>query len=359
MVDSVLSHTFNWLRFPMAVAVVLIHAGSRGGAGYGTDAFSVLSVFLCEGLFRIAVPTFFLISGYLFFNKLEFWSGTVWLSKLKTRIRSLIFPYIVWNILAFFIIWLYSVIRGHINGTELTTLPTFFNEVGGLNCLWGGDDGMPIDFPLYFVRDLIVYVFLLSPLIWLVMSKLKIVGIAVLGVLFFFFNWLPSGLFFFSAGAYMSINGLDVLPNFRRIKWYFYVVAVCSLVVFTATYFSDIRISAYLLKVYLLSGVAAVFCIAGSLVEKKKLSLNYSLAETSFFIFASHGILILHDFANWIILHIFPIGTFVISVLATFTKAAIAVGICLLLYYSMKRICPRILSFLCGNRMNALQPIEP
>ena len=63
----------------------------------GTELFtdsiydaSVITVF--KVLFSLAVPAFFMISGYLFFRNLEDWKYPVWKDKLKKRVYSLLIP---------------------------------------------------------------------------------------------------------------------------------------------------------------------------------------------------------------------------------------------------------------------------
>ena len=99
---------FDWLRFPLIVGVVFIHCF---GKPFDFDAvdFAHLSAMDCYNLFRVAVsrvlthvcvPVFYLISGYLFFIRLEKWDYKVYLDKLKKRCKSLLMPFLIWNSLA-------------------------------------------------------------------------------------------------------------------------------------------------------------------------------------------------------------------------------------------------------------------
>ena len=79
MLDSESSLRLNLLRFPLVVLVVFLHAYSStvgfsdGEIGVSHSMFIVDLVrnFVSRGVATIAVPVFFLMSGYLFFAGLE------------------------------------------------------------------------------------------------------------------------------------------------------------------------------------------------------------------------------------------------------------------------------------------------
>ena len=82
------SKVIDSLRFPMAVLVVLIHSYMTGVGLVGKLLYDVIT--------RVAVPTFFLISGFLFYKRLEQWKWDVWKIKVKKRVWTLVVPYFVW-----------------------------------------------------------------------------------------------------------------------------------------------------------------------------------------------------------------------------------------------------------------------
>lgn len=106
--DDVLSKTIMFLRFPLIVAVVFIHTNLTDVMINGTlladeGQFPVHDVFrhvVTNELARIAVPLFFFISCFLFFYRSDF-SFAVYGMKLKKRIRTLLVPYLFWNIVVF------------------------------------------------------------------------------------------------------------------------------------------------------------------------------------------------------------------------------------------------------------------
>ena len=94
------SKTINWLRMALVILVLFVHVhpdhnphwlamDHLAGQSLGWVAFSVIGT-LINKLGFIAVPLFFAISGYLFFQKLEAWSWSVWKQKLRSRVRTLL-----------------------------------------------------------------------------------------------------------------------------------------------------------------------------------------------------------------------------------------------------------------------------
>jgi surface polysaccharide O-acyltransferase-like enzyme len=77
MITQNVSSRLKALRFPLIVGVVFIHAYTtkvllEGGHQAGTEhvdfAVSFVRNLISQGIARVAVPMFFLMSGYLFFQ---------------------------------------------------------------------------------------------------------------------------------------------------------------------------------------------------------------------------------------------------------------------------------------------------
>ena len=64
--------TFSQLRLPLIVLITFAHSYSGVRAGWtlwdgGWDTYEVLKLMVSETLVKVAMPTFFVMSGYLFF----------------------------------------------------------------------------------------------------------------------------------------------------------------------------------------------------------------------------------------------------------------------------------------------------
>ena len=82
------------VRFPLAVLVVFIHSVGP------TDniAYYPFRDFFSHTFCSFVVPAFFIISGFLFFQRMENgFTKKIYIKKLNSRISTLLIPYFVWN----------------------------------------------------------------------------------------------------------------------------------------------------------------------------------------------------------------------------------------------------------------------
>ena len=99
------------LRFPLAILVVFVHGfgaeidvSELHASGLtGLALYDYIRLFFSVVIARSAVPLFFIISGYLLFLKVDDYSKSVYMAKLKKRWHSLVIPYLLWLVL--FILW--------------------------------------------------------------------------------------------------------------------------------------------------------------------------------------------------------------------------------------------------------------
>lgn len=88
-----------WFTFFFSVLVIWVHSYNAVlflGNTRAAMKVSQLERFLGDQVAQFAVPGFFLISSYLFFR--NFTMDRLWI-KWNSRIRSVLVPYIVWNLL--------------------------------------------------------------------------------------------------------------------------------------------------------------------------------------------------------------------------------------------------------------------
>ena len=92
-----LSDKIKAMSFFSILLVVYIHTYYTEGENDAV-VMMVMNV-LGNGIARLAVPLFYLISGYLLFLHLD--SFTSCLAKMKKRVKTLLVPYLLANTLAF------------------------------------------------------------------------------------------------------------------------------------------------------------------------------------------------------------------------------------------------------------------
>lgn len=136
------SKVIDVLRFPMIVGVVLWHSFFEGIMGLdipdsGIPIYHTTSFFISRILASVAVPLFFFISGYLFFFRTTF-SVDVYKKKLKSRIKTLLIPYLFWNFVVLVGHWIVTVLSPvqltsgaykHTTNDRITNSPIFHGNI--------------------------------------------------------------------------------------------------------------------------------------------------------------------------------------------------------------------------------------
>lgn len=240
----------------------------------------------------IAVPLFFFLSGFLFFYKTRF-TRAAYVGKLKRRSRTLLVPYLFWNALALLLTWagqrlLPSLAIG--NNVMLSQ----HEGIEWLKCFWVYRDNMPIYCPFWFLRDLMVVV-VCSPVVYGIVKWGRGFGVAALG-----FLWLSgvdcsvpgistTAFFFFTVGAWFSIFCRDFTVVFGRVRWVATVLYVVAATLSTVLWAHDATGCGGVHRVAIVAGLVAVTAWVACGVENKRLPVSDFLANSSFFIFAYHG----------------------------------------------------------------------
>ena len=348
--DEIQSKVIDLLRFPMAVAVVVSHYGMNLAA----DASGIIKFLrlLSQLGARLAVPCFFFISGFLFYQQLHNWDWDVWKKKISRRVRTLFLPYVLWIIIAFFAYWMYAIIQG----TQISIYQQFIHD-GGMRIFWGtngnvpiGPQSAPLDGPLWFIRDLIYYS-IASPIIYLFIIRTRIVGILILCTASLVLpQFVPEGLVFFSIGAFLQVenkNILELVWKRRRI-----VYATASVLLLAIYFFFDYR--RYFELFFILFGIGTSFGVVTDFLKKNRTRINPFMVRSSFFIFAIHKILILNEISIPLVLHLLPWNGTIWYCLRFFLTPTIAILLCLLLLSLMERWMPCTIGFLTGDRRSPL-----
>ena len=129
---------------------------------------------------------FFLISGYYFFYGHQFCKEE-YFRKIIKRSRTLLLPYLIWNLLP-----MMNIVAGNLfsiifRGKSTEALQTYFADLlnNGIWHIWWDITGgtMPYDSPLWYVRDLMIMC-ILSPIAYLYIKRLKSWGMGILAILY-------------------------------------------------------------------------------------------------------------------------------------------------------------------------------
>lgn len=156
----------------LALIIVMLHSYNLDIWEINLSNKSFLVSVACEQFIRmlsqIAVPTFFSISGYLFYRK---YNNKMFCTKVKSRIRSLAIPFLFYN----FLFYMFYVVCTHIPfiKTKMNMDMVSFGIVECVDAIWNS-----LYSPLWFLRNLFVYV-LLAPLVELIICKTKRAAIVI------------------------------------------------------------------------------------------------------------------------------------------------------------------------------------
>lgn len=297
MIDDKQSLRLSLLKFPLIVGIVFIHAhastavfaGNEIGVAQAGGVAEFIRNFITNGIARVSVPLLFLISGYLFFSGFE-WSKEKYLVKLRTRLKTLLIPFVFWNIFTLSIIAAAQALPAtQIYFSGNSPLIAGFSGFDYLNAI-AGINRCPIAYQFWFIRDLMILV-LLAPVIRFILQKSAILFLAVVFIGWFseyWFIYAPSAeaSLFFCVGAYLAL--LD--KNLFSVDKHGLALAALYLVIVTCdTIFINEHFSPYLHKIGILFGSATALYATRYLAETKKIKASILwMNSASFFVYAIH-----------------------------------------------------------------------
>lgn len=346
----------SWIQFICSLIVITDH--SFDYLGFGNSQMNSLSSIiyfvtqmLTSSFTSIAMPTFFVLSGFLMFKDWNSRKSTSdwYLGKIRSRIKSLVVPYFLWNLIwtiAFIAMGIFGKIDNNID-TSITLANIFrgivlakYNEV------------------FWFMQVLILYV-VLSPLIgYILNSRIGMICLFFLSLLAA--NVIPIGnvlgrfiiiqtyynLFFYCLGAYLSINKSDYI-NKCYSKWHSLisvgVITIVLALIRCSKGMHVLRLPNYIVMVICLIGVYS-FWIVVDFVRNCKV---YYFVKYSFMNYALHKPV--QQFYNKIVAMLFKptLAGYLVNLLG---GGIITVGFIIVFVKIASKLTPRLLEILNGGR---------
>jgi hypothetical protein len=223
------------------------------------------------------------MSGYLFFANVDVWNFKVYKTKIWRRIKTLLIPYSIWNLLMAVKLKTFS-----------WSMFWMYWKPAGLQIDWLGQEQLmtaPANMPLWFLRDLMV-VSVLTPIIYILIRKMGLWLMAVLTVLYLsgvcaFIPGLSAyAVYFFTFGAFLSIRKMDLIASLKRVELSSYMLsillAISMLLTFHTFAFSSLMLC------FRLTGAIAVFCLASRILATTSRRLPSVACDSSYFIYLAH-----------------------------------------------------------------------
>lgn len=353
-IDRVVSDTICNLRFPLILLVVMLHTfiigESMQGHVYvpeGKYPHFEVAVYVLKACFgEIAIPLFFVISGFLFFVNVEEFDILTYFNKLKKRFFSLFIPYLCWNTL--FILFVFVIQWIHPEWTGEKMVITNFTVTDWLNAYWELSNGL---IPLWYVRDLMI-ISLFTPIIYFVIKKTGILLPVLLGILYLMneFKYTP-GLgtrcsFLFVLGSYFGIKNINFFALANKYSAILLVLYAVSIIF--DIYLCSIEYGYNFLNQFtLFVGVFVVSSVFYHLTAKYDLHLPNFWAESSFFIFVFHMFIIYIPGKFWPL--IIPVNIITIYIMQIFIPIIVSFS-CMGVYWVCKKLMPQFISIIVGSR---------
>ncbi len=334
-------HRITWMQYVCSLLVVLLHTRNidhlpaQVVAGYPrwlTWLVDALSTLGC-----MAVPVFFALSGYLLFRS---YRPEQYLAKLRSRVRTLLVPYLLWNLIGF----LYAFVTSNLPGVAGMT------AVAPVQLSWQVIPDILLSryTTLWYVLYLMLYV-LLTPLIHLLVQR-KPLALCVLAGLSAYLiiagypyyspvTWLPLYLMGACLGAWCPDWHLRTQRTAPAVRWAVWIAGAGAFLWATLRY-SDVSRAMYVLR--LLSPAVIWLAFEGLTLPRPP-----AWATLSFFLYCSHlyllpvvqkGLLLVLGNA-WLPELIVYLVTPVITVLLVTLAARL-----------MRRYLPPVWSLLSGGR---------
>lgn len=375
--DALQSKTIDYLRFPLAVLVVFIHTSQTNVSLpsidfanlSGTDVHDILTIVFSRTIATIAVPLFFVMSGYLFFFNVKEWGKHEYFRKLKSRIRTLFIPYLVWNAIVLALSIGRALYVYHSSGEVNYILEQLSTVSGWLKPFWSQSQygpvtnvlgqefyiSFPYNGPFWFIRDLIGMC-LISPLIYLVARYGKVWALALLGLALYTFVWIHIPGFgieaftYFTLGAYFSIHKKNLVAQARKVRIPFGIISVIA---FALTIYGLPEVGRFSLSraanlLFIVTGGVSMINLTAGLLDRNRIKVSTLLSKSSFMIFAAHGMLLtamkpLFDY-------MFRSDGIISNILCYFLLPLSTCVVCVVAYYILTRYFPRLATILVGSR---------
>ena len=338
------------ISFILSVFVVLIHSSSFSSYFQGSPesvpgAISFINYFFRGSLSLVAVPLFFILSGFVMFRN---FSKTNALDKIKKKLLYLIIPYLVWNILSmlFYIITSYSFISNYFVGRQKfvfslsnVLLSVFKHQCNG---------------PFWYIFALMLYT-ALSPVIAQIIRN-KYIGLIFIVCLILVLicgiqmpSWLileSNSIVFYVLGCWLGTHksNLFIKKAYSRTSLLALLCLLLTLIYFIAEKYNIIP-SIYGLKTIFLLFAALSFWFASDLfidyIKPKKFH------QYSFLIYAMHvNVQAIYVKIIYLVFPksaVFSIFNFVVSTVLTILTIIIFGQVC-------RRISPKLYALLTGDR---------
>lgn len=169
-VDRGVSRRIAIIRFIMIFGVVILHTPPSSSFGVGGGWFDGVQLYFQGAVFRTTVPVLTFISAYLLFSSnLDFGAARLY----RKKCRTLVLPFIAFNGMVLLCVYL-----AQLHAASAVLYPVYLPGASAeqwANAAFGYIQ-MPVNYPLNFLRDLIVLI-VLAPFFGLLLRNYPMIGL--------------------------------------------------------------------------------------------------------------------------------------------------------------------------------------
>lgn len=208
MISDFLSRKIKVLTFVAIYLVLVIHSYIDNAETH--HLFYFFQAFVGNYLARLFLPLFFILSGYLFYINIIRPKKSDWLTKYFKRFQSLVVPYVIWNL--FFLMVMVSLYHFPITSSFINNNLNTYLSIGQFYKIFL----LPINFPLWFIKHLIIIV-LFTPFLYYLLKHiyLRFILISAFFITSFYFDIALSFLFF-CVGAWFAIHKTNIEYRIKK-----------------------------------------------------------------------------------------------------------------------------------------------
>lgn len=320
----------NTLSAVLAVLVVFFHSNAFLHETHDNFACR-FQFFICNDLAQGAVPTFFALSGFLFYRNFDM---SQLLRKWKSRVHSLVIPYLFWNAVYTAYFWL-------VTKTPFVSMEAFPMDADHLikGILFHEYNG-----PFWYMLQLILLT-VLCPLLYYIMKK-KWTAIPFMACMYGLYAANITSLsilqtravIYYTLGVFFAMHYPKKVLETERVP----MVSIVSFVLAQVLIYSELPQPI----VYITIRILLIVAYAGFANLFGKVALPRVL-QCSFPVYAMHDIFVetlnkvfsffVSPASNWILLDFF-------------CTTAITIAICIGINELLQRITPRFHGIIFGGR---------
>lgn len=354
--DGETSQTIGLLRWVLMALIVVIHTDLVADTSCTDTSYGILYRW-AGNVVWLASPLFFLMSGYLFVAADNGFSWRVFSDKCRRRIKSWLVPYLLWNTLFL----LFYGLVGMVLPSMLGEIPPL-QEMGLTDvlkaywCIRGeGVNSGPIDWPLWFLRDLMV-IALFTPLFVAIIRwhKATILIPILLGCLPHQLGF-ETEIAFFMIGIWMNIWMPSCSELLRKPIWIpLPVYLIASVLVTVPIPIPEWSVAAFTF-VRNLSGMLIVARVCHRAVMRFPARDWRAVSEPVFFVFAFHYMVtrpLTKLSATWLVSH--DAGSLALCA-AHLLNVALTILITLLMYKLLRKLMPTVCGWLSGTTYHGVR----